>query len=363
MISRLLMHIPLLRRPFHQRDVARRERDEAVRQLEHLRRSAEPAPAPRTPPRDVAPWFGFETFYWHPDQDAEQDRQVGDFRALIRARVAKERPAVEVGPGLSPIIAKRLGYATTVVDHADAQGVAAKYHGLGLDLSQIEDVDVVWTGQRLAPAMPRADYAAIVASHMIEHAPDFVGFLADCTDMLAEDGRILLIVPDRRYCFDLAHPSSDVAKVLDDHRQQRRLHSFPSLFRPTTNIDAVVGGTVRADWGQYEIGDIRLPYGDPFLAISHLTPANEYEDLHENYFTPSSFVLLIEELRYLGQLKLMPRLITRARGCEFLVVLGKAPDQPRPALADYLERKKFLALNMLREEREALGYLGRLLGP
>jgi len=380
MMSELIMRIPYLRRPFHQRDLARRERDAALSELAALRRTRAEArgwtaagpdavDAPAASARagcpaggDVAAWFGCEAFFWHPAQDPEQDRRIGAFRDYIVRTVAKDRPSVEVGPSHNPIIAKRLGFDVRTVDHADATQLAKKYTGFGVDVSRIEPVDVIWTGGRLSDALSRRDAAAIVCSHMIEHATDFIGFLDDCTELLAPDGRILLAVPDRRYCFDFLHPTSDVAKVLDDHRQQRRIHSFASLFRNTTNVAARIDGTDRIAWGQHGIDDITLYNGDPEGGIDDIVAATEYIDSHENYFTPSSFVLLIEELRFLGQLRLAPRVVTRARGCEFLITLAPAPHAAgRPPLAEYLARKKFLVLNMLREERERLQYLGKLL--
>jgi hypothetical protein len=359
MISRLIMRIPLIRRPFHQRDTARRERDAAQRQLQEMQ-------TPKTQSfrsqSDMAASFGYNEFYWHPEQDAKQDQVVGDFRDFIRRSVAKDQPAVEVGPSLRPIIPKRLGFDVTIVDHADETAIAAKYASQGLDTSEIEPVDVVWTGDKLAEAMPHRNMAAIVACHMIEHATDFIGFLNDCTDMLAVDGQILLIIPDRRYCFDFFHPSSDVGKVIDDHQQQRRLHSFQSLFRNTTNIGARIDGATVIAWGQHELEDVVLMNGDPERGLHFLSSeTSEYVDSHENYFTPSSFVLLLEELRYLGILQLAPRIVTRARNCEFLIVLDKATQLERATLTTYLQRKKFLILNMLREERERLQFLSALL--
>lgn len=356
MFLRLLMRVPYVRRPFYRHAVARRERDAQLRQLEV------PDTAERAQHRDIAGWFGADQFYWCPQQDEQQDRQVGDFRSFIRKSVAPDQPAVEVGPSLRPILPKRLGFDVTIVDHADEHQIAAKYAAEGLDVSAIEPVDVVWNGNKLSTMMPRRDMAAVVACHMIEHATDFIGFLNDCADMLASDGRILLIVPDRRYCFDFLHAPSDVAKVLDDHRQQRRLHSFRSLYRNTSNVAARTNGIDSIAWSPHEIDDIVFVNGDPNGGLGALAEATHYINSHENYFTPSSFVLLIEELRYLGMLELTPRIVTRTRACEFLVVLTKTVrEAARPSLGDYLARKKFLALNMLREEREWLQGLSKIL--
>ena len=88
--------------------------------------------------------------------------------------------------------------------------------------------------------------------------------------------------------------------------------------------------------------------------------SGDFFDCHENYFTPSSFFLLIEEIRYLGFIDFVPRLVTRARGCEFLVVLRKTALNTT-TMSEHLTIKKFLYLNMLREQREWLASLSALL--
>ncbi len=271
---------------------------------------------------------------------------------------------MEVGPSLNPVIPKRLGYNVTIVDHADQATVSEKYESQGLDVSKIEHVDIVWAGDKLSETTAERDFRAIVACHMIEHTPDFIGFLQDCTELLASDGKLFLIVPDRRFCFDFLHASSDVAKVIEDHSQKRIRHSFGSLFRNSTNVVASVDGSTTIAWGPHKIDNIAFANGDPHIALdSSITHSKtgEYVDSHENYFTPLSFVHLIEELRYLGFIELSVTLVSRARGCEFLIILMKAPEKSSLSPEAYLASKRRLLLGTLREERERFQYLTTLL--
>jgi hypothetical protein len=308
--------------------------------------------------------LGTSDFFWHPDQDNDQDARVGDFRKFIHDTVLTSWRSMEVGPSLNPIIPKQLGFNVTIVDHADQKTVSEKYERQGLDTSKIEPVDIVWTGGKLSEATPERNFRAIVACHMIEHTPDFIGFLQDCTEVLASDGQIFLIVPDRRFCFDFLHCSSDVAKVIQDHRQKRTRHSFESLFRNATNVKAWTGGSATIAWGPHKIDEITFANGDPHIALYSSikqSEATEYVDSHENYFTPISFVHLIEELRYLGLIELSVSLVSRARGCEFLIILTRAREKSTLSPEAYLELKKWLLLATLREERERFQYLTTLL--
>lgn len=48
----------------------------------------------------------------------------------------------------------------------------------------------------------------VVASHVIEHVPDAIAWLADLGEVLVDDGRVALVAPDRRFSFDARRPTA-----------------------------------------------------------------------------------------------------------------------------------------------------------
>ena len=64
----------------------------------------------------------------------------------------------------------------------------------------IEDVDHVWTGGSLVTAigLPR-HFEFLIASHVVEHSVDPIGFFQDCEALLGDTGRISLVIPDKRF--------------------------------------------------------------------------------------------------------------------------------------------------------------------
>ena len=66
-------------------------------------------------------------------------------------------------------------------------------------------------------AKPGAPYDWIVASHVIEHVPDVVGWLTDLAEIAVDDGVLALIVPDQRYTFDVHRPLTTVGQMLQAH--------------------------------------------------------------------------------------------------------------------------------------------------
>ena len=235
-----------------------------------------------------------------PVDDPKQNRKIPHFRTFIREKV-KASAALEIGPSYSPILPKKDGYNVTVLDHADQEGLRKKFVDSPVDVNNIEPVDIVWNKGTLGEALAGQKFDSIVASRAIEHAPDFIQFLQDCSDALDDGGTLFLVVPDKRYCFDLLQPVSDAAKIINDHRLRRTRHSFESFYRHSMTVSQ----DGRADWSQHPIKAIRFMHGNPKQYYGHAiqwSSDSDYVDSHENYFTPVSFLMLIDELQFLGEL-------------------------------------------------------------
>ena len=68
-------------------------------------------------------------------------------------------------------------------------------------------------------------YDWIVASHLVEHTPDLIGFLNDCDSLLKENGVLSLAIPDQRYCFDYFRPLTGIGHVIDAAQNPRKRRS------------------------------------------------------------------------------------------------------------------------------------------
>ena len=82
---------------------------------------------------------------------------MDDRNATLLAGLDRTCPLIEIGPSFAPVAAKADGWATTVLDHAPRDELIAKYtHHPGVDVSRIEEADIVWTGGPLHEAFPPA---------------------------------------------------------------------------------------------------------------------------------------------------------------------------------------------------------------
>ena len=85
---------------------------------------------------------------------------------------------IELGPSHSPLAPKAEGWNVSVVDHGARDELVEKYRIHPVDVSRIEEVDVIWTSGPLDAAFPPdalGTYDAIIASHVLEHIPDLIG--------------------------------------------------------------------------------------------------------------------------------------------------------------------------------------------
>jgi len=164
----------------------------------------------------------------------------------------------------------------------------------------------------------------VFSSHCIEHQPDLVKHLNDISNIIPENGRYFLCIPDKRYCFDALLPESTLEQVLAAHAEQRRTHTLKSVvdhYAHTTHNDPA------RHW-QGDSGGItdkhRMEREKQALERFNLSDG-EYIDVHAWQFTPSAFSAIIHGL---GAHKLTSLRLERAyntpRGAhEFTAVLTK----------------------------------------
>lgn len=176
------------------------------------------------------------------------------FREQIWIAAARPSRGTEIGPSYRPILPKRDGFDTVIIDHTSAGDLKAKY-GNRENVSAIEDVDVVWRSGALEDQFGGERFDWIVASHVIEHVPDIIGFLHSCARLLKDDGKLFLAIPDKRRTFDFVKPHLEVGTAMQRHREQRSRHDFATVFT-AYNDHILVDG--RGDFGVLPINHIQL---------------------------------------------------------------------------------------------------------
>ncbi len=235
----------------------------------------------------------------------------------------KDGLGLEIGPSHNPMAPKKAGYNVHVLDHATAEELRVKYTGHPVNLENIEEVDFVWRGEPLSQLIGREHcYDWIVASHVIEHVTDVVGFLQQCEKLLAPGGVISLVVPDKRFCFDYYRTLSNTGDALQAYTEKRVRHTPGTVFDHFSNASKM-GDAIT--WGQQDSGDIRMVHtlDEAEQYWKQALDNNEYIDAHSWKFTPSSFRIILNDLQKLGLTELAEVASFDTLGFEFWITLGK----------------------------------------
>jgi len=268
--------------------------------------------------------------------------------ALFLIDVARMR-GLEIGPLSRPRVKKSEG-KVFYVDHRSAEELRRAYSANSLmrpHLDEIVEVDyVIKDGSALSEAVsPDGPFDYLIASHVIEHLADPIGWLQDVSRVLSGDGLVSLVVPDKRFCFDINREPTRPADWVDWYLRGLRAPSYGQLFDffgHVTTIDGMID-TLGVWAGTADYAGVRrtdVPDADvaAFLACERHKETGEYMDVHAGVYTPASLLSLIGLAVKLG---LLPYEVghfvpTRRDSLEFCLVLRVCPDRDR-ALASVAE--------------------------
>lgn len=173
-------------------------------------------------------------------------------------------------------------------------------------------------------------FSIVFSAHVIEHCPDLVRHFQSVSRILHAGGVYVMIIPDKRYCFDYYHSESTVSEVLDSfaHGQKiPRLADVINFAYTRTHNNAILHwlgfhgerygsrkvppaeGDARAEiMGEYFFDD---GTGASFEKMSHLVEKysealknGRYISAHNWRFTPDNFRYIVDMLNKLKLINL-----------------------------------------------------------
>jgi SAM-dependent methyltransferase len=270
---------------------------------------------------------------------------------------------IEIGPLMSPLVGKDES-EVYYVDHVDQATLRAKYaHDAKVDIEKIANVDAVWGDRTLRECFPDGSlFDYVIASHVIEHVPDMLGWLREVAEVLQPGGRLLLAIPDRRFTFDYLRVPSRLSEILDAYWRRNRRPMPAQIFDFNSNaveLDRIAAWEDRIDTASLpRYVNLR----EAFDRSVEYARNGQYIDVHCWVFTPSSFAALLADLI---DLDLLPYTCVRLyeperNGDEFLVTLerwtGKSATEKADARATFLyhvQRLDEAETRQLEEKRKA----------
>ncbi len=280
-----------------------------------------------------------------------QSRKGERRRRIWRLHDFGQGHGLEIGPLARPMVEPDQA-DVSYVDVVSREELLSHYgqgeHGVKVDrIPEIDYVLIQPDGRSLSLAEatePGAPFDWVVASHVIEHVPDVVGWLADVAEVVVDGGVLALIVPDQRYSFDVLRPLTTVGQMLQAHQDGDQRPSVRAVY---DHYSATVAYDHLAIW-RGDAPTFETPAHPPRQAGEEVERSlgGTYVDCHVWLFTPESLLRQLRELRRGGRSswyveQLVP---TRPDDVEFYAVLRRLPREadarrdPDGELAPQLEK-------------------------
>lgn len=249
------------------------------------------------------------------------DTRFLKYQAILLSKIdLKTEKGLELGAFDLPFVTREMG----IVEFADYLSTSELKEKAdrtpGHSAEFVETVDYILARTPLH-RLP-SDYQWIAAAHVVEHAPDLIGWFNVVGDRLSDNGFLFCVVPDARFTFDLLRPLSSLGKILHDHLDARKAPSFRDVFdafyyfRPVTPSE-IWEGEVKADVKFHN--DFDWAWGEAARTYT------SYVDTHCNTFIPASFGEIISVLSNRGLIPFELHEVgdTDPGGIDFYAILKK----------------------------------------
>lgn len=243
--------------------------------------------------------------------------------ATLTKNLDLKKQGLEIGPLDKPIVPKK-GTGVLYADHLPTDKLRDKYRAdehVSNDRIQAIDIVVGPAGIRDAAGSRRFHY--VIASHVIEHVPNPLGWFNDIYGFMEPGGILSLAIPDKRYCFDRLRQLTTAPDWIGTWLQKTTKPTPVQILDYLSNVVNLDGNIT---WGaNIDPRDLRHqwhPREALRIAVEKLD-SGEYLDVHCSVFTPTSFCHLLRELSVFGLFNFYVADFHDSVGHEFFVQLQK----------------------------------------
>lgn len=218
-------------------------------------------------------------------------------KLLVRISPSDQK-GLEIGPLINPIVNRNEG-AIWYMDHTSTEELRLKYKdNKDIDIKRIVDVDYVWgekSIREMVGAVHKFDY--VIASHVIEHIPDPIGWFKEIADVLPLGGILSLAVPDKRYTFDYNREVSAPCDMIEAYIFKMKKPSIRNIFDSHGNHVTLNAHQAWSD--QFDRQNLNKSNTYPDIALKYCQEyfeTGKYIDSHCYVFTPYSFFDILKIL-------------------------------------------------------------------
>jgi SAM-dependent methyltransferase len=244
----------------------------------------------------------------------------------IAAGIDPKSSGIEYGPLHRTIMLKSVCANVRYVDFTTREELVKKYlNDPNVDVSLIPEIDIVTGGAPITEFLRDNSLDFVIASHILEHVPNFIGWLEANLRLLRVGGRIALAFPDRRYCFDLAKQPSSFHELVAAHLERRTKPNFAQICDHILNTCRVSTADV---WDGKATADNTPTVRTTPRAIAlleTLVDSTAYHDVHCWKFSDAEFLDMLARIKNAFQLpcEILSFFPTRRYTTEFYAALIK----------------------------------------
>jgi hypothetical protein len=239
---------------------------------------------------------------------------------------------LEVAPYFRPALRKS-SHNVRYVDYIDNDEIAKKAASNPSPDKEIPLIDWVWTpGKPLRQCIPSdITFNYALASHVMEHVPNPVGWLNEILEVMREGAVLALALPDRRFTMDFYRRETTFGDLLS------LWITAPPVPTPTQTADCLAhaffdprdASHSNTEWRKKHertsLAQLSRVYSDQdTLNFALVSARRQYIDIHCTVWTPDSYREAFRRVIDLGLMNVSLSMTEGAAGLdEFIVHLTK----------------------------------------
>jgi SAM-dependent methyltransferase len=263
--------------------------------------------------------------------ESKDDNNIGiDRKQMILSKIKSGvQEGLEIGPLCTPIVTKSESNGHVwYVDRASTEELKEIYRDVPYVVPEnIVNVDFIWGTHSFSELVKGNIFDYAIASHVIEHVPDMLGWIKEIGEVLKDNGILSLVIPDKRYTFDYLRELSTPGMLVEAYLHHQRRPGPREIFdylASAREIDVV------SAWNGTIDKSSLLPLHDPQFAFDiakESINSDNYHDAHVNTFTPESFLNLLETFAKVNlfDFKVVDFYDTLPNTLEFFISLERMP--------------------------------------